>query len=569
MTADLAIRRAAAIRRVGSVILIVLGLITASSSHAATPDEQRDARLATRVSVESKGLPVDQLVRELSKSTGVKLSCDTKVGDERLVAFIPSGSLAQVMRGVANLYRCAWIADEEVGTLTYRLRKPTKAGEEETELRRIFLRRILERLESSLRNPPKGDSPESDWSAAYPDLLPLLQTHSNQLVNNGEIAIPVSSLAQPLRERVVSSLQPVLDLHRALAEKSEGVLNAARGGPRIRSAETLGPPPDARQSVVVAEIVLAEAPQIWVGLRSNTGTLHVWFRASDENAANAGVTLYRDHPLEPQNDRRAPGDMLNQPVTMEPDRNARAGDWIARLQELSRASGVAILSDCYPNFRRGFDAHPRGSAPFSRTGSVRSILDGFCGGVGEKHSFWWRNDEAALIRSSRWLWDAEGVLPSELSELVGTALRKRKPLSADHLRELAGLNRFQVQTAGPLVPSYEAWTYAVRFPARMEPRAGNLLFQPAGLKWEYLSPAARSALLPSLPIAPDARPIYHAAIVTRVTDLPSQGGVFAHLEISARWGFNQLNMALLVPLRLTVDSDRMKALDPMVRILRP
>src|SRR5688500_12150658 len=99
-------------RRVAALLLTGLLLAGAASaattrprdSAATTVDTARDARLAARVRLRSEAIPLRRVLQALAEQTGVRLSVAGAAGDERLVAFVPDASLAEVMLAVADLY---------------------------------------------------------------------------------------------------------------------------------------------------------------------------------------------------------------------------------------------------------------------------------------------------------------------------------------------------------------------------------------------------------------------------------------------------------------------------------
>lgn len=570
-------------RDISLAILCLLSLDPAPVNAATAPDPAADRRLASRVTIEAEGIPIDQVLRTLSAKTGVRFTSDRRLGDERLVAFVPESSLSDVMGAVANLYRSTWVAQGDPERPAYRLQQTPAAAREEDLLRRACLQRIVQRLAFQLRNPPQPNSPRDDWTAAYPDVIPILESSIENLLRNGSVSIPVSSLAGPARERVASSLQAVLDRNLEFFKNIEASVNAARpgppGGPSLRSAATIGPPARARDCQIFETLVLAEAPEVWVGLQTNSGSLYIWFSSDDKEAATAGLQLYNNRRLEPAAEDKAPGgrdtDTFDRMISFGAAGSEKPRDWISRLAKFSRAAQVPVYSDCYSSFLRGgVDNHPRGRFSLPKQGSVRTVLDAFCSpdgqspsAIGKGHSVWWPNGDAALVRSCRWLWESQTVLPASLSDRLADSLRQRKQLHGNDLLALASLSHFQVQAAGPIVPSYAPWLYAVELPSRMELRVRNLVFQPAGLKWEYLSAVDRTGLLPLLPVGPGQTPEFKADISTSVASIPSQGGTFANLAIAARWGINQGIMLVHIPLPGVDESQRLTPNGLRVRLL--
>src|SRR5947208_1203863 len=99
------------VSRIALALAAVLGAAAAGApprAPASVVDAKRDPRLAQRLLLRSQGLPLTHVFRRLSAKTGVTLNANGRPGDERLVAFAPDASLAEIMQAVEDLYRLHW-----------------------------------------------------------------------------------------------------------------------------------------------------------------------------------------------------------------------------------------------------------------------------------------------------------------------------------------------------------------------------------------------------------------------------------------------------------------------------
>src|SRR3989442_4476438 len=97
-----------------AIFLLLIGLLSCSAPAAtarlskgpSSPmDAAQDARLAVQVRLRAEAIPLRRVLRALADETGVRLAVAGSAGDERLVAFVPDASLADVLLAVADLYR--------------------------------------------------------------------------------------------------------------------------------------------------------------------------------------------------------------------------------------------------------------------------------------------------------------------------------------------------------------------------------------------------------------------------------------------------------------------------------
>jgi hypothetical protein len=530
-------------RRSFSLLLLLVLPVAAACAGGAPEtgplDLKRDPRLTQKVKLEYRAIPVSWVLKSLSEQTGVTMRAIGRAGDERLVAFAPETPLAEVMEHIADLYRLQWNRDGKSDPPRYRLEKSPRTAREEQSLREKAIAQVLQRLSGRLRGegPPAGAKtrPET-WAPLYPEVLPLLATRGGLLTRDGFLRLPIGRLPQGERDRVLFKLTPLLkeeDARRSFALNQFREDEIARGIPPDQATMDK-PPSDPLRTTLSADLHLAQSLQVSVGLRTDGETWYYWFHAEADDLEEPARALYEGRSIRrPQTPGGAevpvdPADPLTKPIELNRDESARAGDWIGALQRLSEASGVALYTDCYSNYLEGAAGHPRAKLPAAGRGSVVQVLDTLCfpsAPQGRWHSrpngFWWRKNNAALVRSGRWIWESETVVPAALLERAVAGARKGGGLTPEALQDLAGLTFFQLQQGDSITRRLDDWQRAVRIPAQLGPAAKQALFT-AGLEGARLPAPDQLALTRLLP-GEDVL-AFKARLRTEVQDHPAQGG---------------------------------------------
>ncbi len=543
--------------------LAAIGLFATPSVAVAVPnpgpaalDVHQDPRLATQVRLESRGIPVSRVLARVERATGLELSASGRVGDERLVAFVPGSPVKDVLERVADLYRVRWVRERRGDRYRYRLEKPAAWAQEEQALRLRALREVLAQLARSLRQPDqvaegKAGRPQV-WKPLYPEVLPFLAAREPELLREGYLYLSVTSLPELDRERILSRLAPILraqDAARTAALRSIREDEIARGIPP-EWATMDKPPSRPERSTVTVELYLDRAPRASAGLRTDTETWYFWTSAHGNDLRKEGAAFYADRsPRFP-----VPGKAGTPQTTAAADdpynraldfgtASSPAKDWIEGLGRLSRVSGTAIYTDCYHYFNHGGPGHPRKGFSVGGRLTLAEALDRLClagdssgKAASVSDSFWWRKGDSALVRSGAWLWDSATVLPADLIERLAESLRARKTLGEDDLPALAALDLFQVQSLGPMAAHMDYWHRGFRVPARLTPNSRRLLVT-SGVEWGQLAPAERELAARLLPIAPEAAsPGLKARIKSEIRSDPAQGAPVLVLNV---WPFGE------------------------------
>ncbi|MFN3648702.1 MAG: hypothetical protein ACK47B_03895 [Armatimonadota bacterium] len=526
---------------------------------------ERDPRLGRRLSLASEGIPLARVLEALSAETGVTLRFAGRAGDERLVAFVPQATLAEVLSSIAELYRCEWV---RVGgdRPSYRLQKPPLRERDEARLRHRALEEIVATLGRVLRNPRDAEGlrfkPREQWLPLYPELAPILLTRGAELVRVGFLYLPMAELPEPMRGSVLGKLAPILkdqdaQRDRAILELQD--MQRQMGAPP-EGLPDLKPPTVPEECLLTLDLSVDAEPRAQMGLRSPEGTWYNWLHVTGDDLRDEALELYRERrPRVPEvagGVANAPpdgADPFGRPVEIAPPAGAPAKDWIGTLRRLSDAAGIAIYTDCYHYFQHNLPGPPRGGLATRGRGTAEQILDGLChpqASAGTQkllpNSFWWRRGDAAFVRSFRWLWEAETVLPDALLRRAADAVRKTGTLDPESLPELAALHAFQVHSVGQVAQHLDQWQLGIQLPARLSLPARRMLLS-GGITWERLSPADQLLLTPFLaPAPPGQPPNANAKITTEVTSAPEQGGVVLRVSywpVGVRYG-RSLNLPL-------------------------
>ncbi len=512
-------------------------------------DPKQDTRLATRVRVQSEGIPLRTLLGRLSDRTGVRLEVTGTAADERVIAFVPSAPLAEVLDHLADLYRLSWSGDRKI----YRLRKSPAAAREEQALRNRAFRQVTGLLQERLGNPAaavredareRGGQP-SVWAPLFPQVFPLLAPGIGRIPLEGHYYVDLAGAPPATREKLAASLQPVLEeQHRRYLENRRRLQEEWRAMGQTPPPAPEPPLPKAEEGTLLVELSVEHELRLTAGYRSNSATWSPWLNLQADDLRSEALALYRDRnprlpeqaggmkPLPPP----AGTGPLDRNVELAPDPNQDPKDWIATLRRLSAASGVSLYADCYSDYLNGYSEHPRSHLPAAGRGSVREWLDtlGFppgkpFSGPARANSFWWQRGNTALVRSAGWLWDSQRVLPADLTERIVASVRRSGRLDPADLAGLANLTYLQVRQGGNVAHHLDHWDLAVRLTGRLSPAARAQALAKDGVTWVQLRPADREIVARFYPAGRDPSR-FRARLSTEVRHHPAQGGAILTLS---------------------------------------
>lgn len=540
---------------------------------AAPANLQADARLNRRVTVRCDGQCVSALLAELGRRCGVQLEGTDRTRDERLVAYVPDAPLRDVMENVAALYRCEWSAVQKDERLSYRLSKAERARRAEDNLRDETLRTLIADLMEQLKTGPKVRPGHPQFRAILPDLAPVVEAMLPALQRDGYASLLVSALPERVRARIAGSIQQGLDSHRAFTEdlNSKSKANAAPGLPHLAAKVENA---RADECSLIFQLDTADEPELLLGLRTPGGTL---FRlvATDQLAlSTVGVALYAPDPAQdggashPESNSTA----IPKGTTLEKQLADANGDWPARLRLISDAAHRSIYADCYSYHALGTYSHPRAANLHVEGRTLEEVVAELCRqplkrNQDGKHqnAFWWKRREAFLIRSSRYLWDQEGVLPRPTVDQLAGAMRTGRRLRGMDVQTLGGLNLYQVQALGFTRNQISAWIHGVKLPSTMSLGTREGLASGA-ITYRSILPAERLLICRAFGVADGDVP-YRATLKTRIGTVPPQGGTMLILESSAVTPRGEGALFLYVPLPGYSADTALKPFEPKVHVL--
>lgn len=111
-----------------------------------------DTRLSQKAALHVEGIPLDDLLSQLSRQTGVTLKVQQDIADEKVIVFSSARPLRDLLNDVAALRNDTWMRQEQEGSKpTYRLVRNGRARELENDLLAKMNNRLELRLEEQVR----------------------------------------------------------------------------------------------------------------------------------------------------------------------------------------------------------------------------------------------------------------------------------------------------------------------------------------------------------------------------------------------------------------------------------
>src|SRR5882724_4801567 len=109
-------------------------------------------KLLQKVKVECEGMAVGELLALLSQKTGVKLSADRGVADDKVVLFSPARPLRETLTDLAALYHDLWQhIKTDAGGDRYFLLRTRRSSEYEQTLLKAANARMIAKLEEQVK----------------------------------------------------------------------------------------------------------------------------------------------------------------------------------------------------------------------------------------------------------------------------------------------------------------------------------------------------------------------------------------------------------------------------------
>jgi len=446
---------------------------------AAGLEASADPCLATRVTVEWRGAPLDDLLKRISGASGVTFRVSDPFGAHRVIAVMRDRPLVEILGAIAALYRLRWVPAHECGSVVYQLSKARGAAIEEARLREALVERLL-------AAPVGGDAPgparggETVGAAArrcFLQVAPALSgDQARVLAARRYYRLPLTGSRG---HQALGALQPVLEAARADAREAQGLV------PELRTQMVdLGVQPSVRNVLLGLELRTTRASRVMMGLRTPWGSIvQARIRASDPAVEYAAaISAY---PTDCRPATLGGSQAVAPPPLRSPAQRAvELGAWVALVRELAGRHRVSVLSDWYPGASLSTPPHA-----FQRPAALEEHLDRICSAaVSTVPRIWWRRGGVVFIRSSEWLWGDEAVIPLRLHRRLEALGSTGKPFSAGDLPALAALPSPAIQAlmgedCGPF--ALDVWEGAVRLPAAFRPATRRALLN-GGIAWRIL-----------------------------------------------------------------------------------
>ena len=444
-----------------------------------------DARLRQQVAMNVEGLPLNELLGLLSQKTGVTLSVERDLADEKAIVFQKSRPLQETLSDLAALFNAAWTSVEVKGAgKRYLIVRARRADEQEAQLRRETTGGMLAQMEVSVqvangaivntKNPQTEEELRHRFDA-FPitrlavKLYGLLTSEQRDLLFARHLLnLPYAALTQPQQNLALSFFDEAMRTNPSLVDR---ITNKYHDTPanmlehnglffRLRG-QTLG----------------VEVGGAYRGAYCEVGTISgrsQWLLPPHGNPYT-GTPIAAQEPLPTEKSMR--------------DAAKTEGGWCDKLRTLAQTTDTPLFADYY---RSGSVALPLDD-PFPQTSRRADVqaLDTLCK---PENYLWWVRGRSVLLRKRNWYVQRLYEVPDRWVLSLGSQMDKRQvPTYADVLRlgelsgtQLAGLNLCYGSDAGT---------------NNVEADTANLSGLPEllALMQERASPKGNTTSLPTLP----------------------------------------------------------------------
>lgn len=477
-------------------------------------DAGRDPRLARRIILRSEGMYVSHVLRRLSAKSGISLSVSGRAGDERMVAFVPKASLAEILASIADLYNLKWGRASKDGKVSYQLFKPPARIRQETQLKEKALREGFAELDRQARELPKSPTLRQPHRLALRKAaIALARENWQRLTEDGQLVFLLKDLPAERRASVLTHARTKLLENQQIAlehdrehrqrylDNGEELPDYLKEEPQTRP---LGDPDTWRLTI---ELNLKAGVELVARLHSENFASG-FFHSSAHQGEALGLSVYEDRSprpaVPPAQDPPLPQeDPFSKPLFAPKAPPIKPTDppnqWLNALENLSIMGSIAVYSDDYSNPENGGDRQAA-QPPFNGQ-PAQACLDQLCFlTVAKPANFWWRRGSTAFIRSRSYLHEADSLLPAAFTDRLLSRQSKDSTivLFPDDLLFLRRLTLPQLN-AILTFRAHEGWKRAVQIPARLSPPSQSLLLS-RGLRWELL-PRADQLLAQQLSLA--------------------------------------------------------------------
>jgi hypothetical protein len=413
--------------------LMLVSVAAAPAGRPAKDPLADDARLAQKVRVTVEGLPVSDLLAQLSAKTGVSLAAEPETGDDKVILFGPARPLRELLADLAALFNDRWERKQAAsGTIRYRLIRTPSARQLEATFARRTTEQMMLRLEQAVRGlemkPKELERPEnrviqwqvSDRKRRFALMLYRLlsQAQREALFHDESLRIPFRALTPAQQAPVRAVFTDIVAEEKAFSEERGKQL----------------PPELAGHYPPVSQPADLESGEIRFRLLHIRGQFSLYLQFGKRLSPGISITSFdtADRWLAPAHGNPYTGDLVPPDAPLPGVKAVRAASgekaWPDRLHKLADGSGLTVAADYYRvrPITASF-SEPRPPA----SGEAAAALDVLCRPEGY---LWWVRGQTVLVRKRDWFIQRRYEVPDRwLLDVVERA--RQAPLTcADVIR---------------------------------------------------------------------------------------------------------------------------------------
>src|SRR5579871_1051147 len=377
--------------------VLVPGLVAAT---AAPPQETwaKDARLNRKAAITAEGIPLRDLLAQVSKQSGIVLRADDYVADDKVLLFTPARPLRDTLEDLAALYNDTWLPQTaKDGTVSYRLIRDVRARGYEDGLARETINRMLAQLDQQVK--ALSETPEQ--LAKRPADDPIRKRLSDR---DGRMATSFYALLSPAQRDTLFAQDHLVVPYSALTPEQQEPLRQQFEEKREREKDSIAHDPSLLSPQWLQESGLRFLLDLSGGvLHAKVGFSYGHITLTKFGAIEIAAIDSRSGVLlpphgDPYTGKRVP---MNAPLPrLDAIQEAQSkADWTDRLLKLAEKSGQPILADYY----RCRPLERPTAVTASATGKTKedafSVLDAFCQPAGY---LWWTREKTLLFRKQDW-----------------------------------------------------------------------------------------------------------------------------------------------------------------------
>jgi hypothetical protein len=347
-----------------------------------------DERLTQRAAIRAEGLPVTELLALLTKKTGIDLTTQDDIGDEKVVLFSPARPLRTTLADLAALFNNQWLHIEKPGEKPrYKLIRTALARAYEDSFLEGPRQRMMAQLEEQVR---------------------ALEETPDQLKQRPDKDVIRASLLSPERRLATQ-------FYALLTPEQKEQLFATGTGPSVSFSALPSEQQEAlrdwcaHHNELNQEITASEIEQPSVRFGANVSISRADVRLWVGQSATLPLRQVQDHPPHPLPSHGNPYTLkpvpaaASLPSAAQLARAAAEVNWIDRLHALAEETGRPVLCDLFRTAsldrRYYLDPPTLPAAPANSANRNLLLLDGLCEAY---HRLWWVRGASLLLRTRTW-----------------------------------------------------------------------------------------------------------------------------------------------------------------------